>query len=97
MGTTTIIDIIGAMIIGGILILTLLRVTLTASGSMYYYDADQILQQSFVTTDSALESDIRKIGYCSIPDSFPCSFRVDSISCQFRFSICFRKSIFISF
>jgi hypothetical protein len=71
MGIPTIIDIIGAMIMGGILILSLIHVQNNAVGGFYYYDNDSILQQNFVSIDSEIEYNFRKIGYCANPDNFP--------------------------
>lgn len=69
MGYSTIIDIIGAMVIGGIMLLTLFRVNDNVVQNFFYYNADFILQRDLVDIILIVEGDLRRIGYCSDPDN----------------------------
>jgi len=69
MGYSTILDIIGAMVIGGILLLTLFTVNDNAMQSYFYYNSDFILQRDLVDIILIVEGDLRRIGYCSDPDN----------------------------
>jgi type II secretory pathway component PulJ len=64
MGTNTIIDILGSMIIGGMLMIILWRMNDAAAENMYNYGGELILQQNLAVTSRVLEYDFRKIGYC---------------------------------
>lgn len=67
MGFTTILDIIGAAIIGGILLLNLLKL----NENVYQVDNatghDVNLQVEVVNVANIIESDFKKIGYCANP------------------------------
>ncbi len=67
MGYTTILDIIGASIIGGLLLLNLLKM----NENVYQVDNatghDVNLQVEVVNVADVIESDFNKIGYCSDP------------------------------
>lgn len=69
MGYTTILDIIGAMVIGGILLLTLFRINDNTVQNFFYYNADFILQRDLVDIIMIVEGDLRRIGYCADPDN----------------------------
>ncbi|MDP3684438.1 MAG: hypothetical protein Q8S01_10945, partial [Ignavibacteria bacterium] len=69
MGYSTILDIIGAFVIGGILLLTLFRVNDTTVQNYFYYNSDFILQRDLVDIILIVESDLRRIGYCADPDN----------------------------
>ncbi|MFA6598467.1 MAG: hypothetical protein WCS69_12135 [Ignavibacteriaceae bacterium] len=69
MGYSTILDIIGAMVIGGILLLTLFRVNENTVQNFFYYNADFILQRDLVDIIMIVEGDLRRIGYCANPDN----------------------------
>jgi type II secretory pathway component PulJ len=71
MGFTTIIDILGAMFIGGILLLTLFRIQDNTISNFFYYNQDLVLQSNLLDIIEAVEGDLRRIGYCSNPDNFP--------------------------
>ncbi len=71
MGTSVILDIMGSMIIGGILLLTLFRMNDNATKNTYNFSGELIVQQNLVTTVEVLEYDFRKIGYCEDPFEFP--------------------------
>ena len=72
MGTNVILDIMGSMVIGGILLITLFRMSDRATESTYNKMGDLTIQQNIATVVSILEYDFRKIGYCAdwtkIPD-----------------------------
>jgi len=69
MGYTTILDIIGAMVIGGILLLSLFTINDNTVQSYFYYNADFILQRDLVDIILIVEGDLRRIGYCADPDN----------------------------
>ncbi len=71
MGTSVILDILGSMIIGGILLLTLFRMNDNATKNTYNFSGELIVQQNLVTTVEVLEYDFRKIGYCEDPSKLP--------------------------
>ncbi len=71
MGTSVILDIMGSMIIGGILLLTLFRMNDNATRNTYNFSGELIVQQNLVTTVEVLEYDFRKIGYCEDPFALP--------------------------
>ena len=71
MGFSTLIDILGSIIIGGIILTILLRLTDSAAEKTYNYGGELSLQQALVTVAQIIEHDFRKMGYCAIPDSFP--------------------------
>ncbi len=71
MGTSVILDIMGSMIIGGILLLTLFRMNDNATRNTYNFSGELGVQQNLVTTVEVLEYDFRKIGYCEDPFKLP--------------------------
>lgn len=71
MGTSVILDILGSMIIGGILLLTLFRMNDNATQNTYNFSGELIVQENLVTTVEVLEYDFRKIGYCEKPSNLP--------------------------
>lgn len=71
MGTSVILDILGSVIIGGILLLTLFRMNDNATKNTYNFSGELIVQQNLVTTVEVLEYDFRKIGYCEDPFALP--------------------------
>lgn len=64
MGFSTLIDIFGSTIIGGLLFLTLLRLNDSATENTYTFGGELEVQQNLVATVQLLEYDFRKIGYC---------------------------------
>ena len=71
MGVSVILDIVGSIIIGGILLLTLFRMNDNATRNTYNFSGELIVQQNLVTTVEVLEYDFRKIGYCEDPFKLP--------------------------
>ena len=65
MGTNVILDIMGSMVIGGILLITLFRMSDRATESTYNKTGDLTTQQNIATVVGILEYDFRKIGYCA--------------------------------
>lgn len=71
MGTSVLIDVLGSIIVGGILLLTLFRMNNNAAQNTYNFTGELVLQQNLVTTVETLEYEFRKIGYCENPMNFP--------------------------
>lgn len=71
MGLSTIMDIIGSMIIGGILMLITWRLSDAATEKTYNNSGELSLQQNLATVSQILENDFRKIGYCADWNKFP--------------------------
>ena len=67
MGFSTIIDILGALIIGGLLLFILLRLNGTVTENYYITGSDRNLQRSLAETAILIEKDFRKMGYCADP------------------------------
>ncbi len=87
MGFSTLIDILGATLIGGFLMLILFRVQDAATKNTYNYTGEFIVQQSLVEVVQLLEYDFKKIGYCKdwtkIPNPSASILFADSSSIQF--------------
>ncbi|KAF0210567.1 MAG: hypothetical protein FD178_3609, partial [Ignavibacteria bacterium] len=64
MGFSTLIDILGSTIVGGMLLMILFRLNEAATQNTYNYGADLIVQQSLVEVVQLLEYDFKKVGYC---------------------------------
>jgi hypothetical protein len=71
MGFSTLIDILGATIIGGLLLLILFRVNDTATQNTFVYTGELMVQQALVQTVSIIEHDFRKMGYCEVWENIP--------------------------
>lgn len=69
MGTTTILDIVGAVVIGGFMLLLLHSLSGRASENASLYSGDLIAQQNLVSLVELLEHDFSRIGYCENIDS----------------------------
>ena len=67
MGFSTLLDIMGATIVGGLLLLVLLRLYGTVAGNSIIYGSDRSLQRSLAETAAIIEYDFRKMGYCEDP------------------------------
>jgi len=67
MGFSTILDVLGATIIGGLLLLVLLRVNANATENKIVNGSDKILQRDLVELALTVENDLRKMGYCADP------------------------------
>jgi len=88
MGFSTLIDILGSTLIGGMLLLILLRMNDAAVENNYMYGGELVVQQNLVAIVEVLEFDFRKIGYCEdwVKLSNPLLYIIsaDSSSIQFR-------------
>ncbi len=63
MGSSSLLDIIGSMLIGGLLLLTTLRINDSATRNTFQSQEDLTVQQNLTSLVQNLESDFRKIGY----------------------------------
>jgi hypothetical protein len=71
MGFSTLIDILGSTIMGGLLLLIVLRLNNTATEKTTNYGGELSLQQNLVTIAQIMEFDFRKMGYCKDFQKFP--------------------------
>lgn len=71
MGFGALLDILGSTIIGGMLLVILLRMNDAAVKNNYDYSGERIVQQNLVEVVKLLEYDFRKIGYCADWNIFP--------------------------
>jgi len=67
MGFSTIIDVLGSIIIGGLLLLILMRLNGSVTEHYYITGSDRNLQRSLAETAILIEKDFRKMGYCADP------------------------------
>ncbi|RQW80806.1 MAG: hypothetical protein EHM79_19950 [Geobacter sp.] len=65
MGTNVILDIIGSIIIAGILMLSIFRVNNSSTEDLYKGTGNLIAQTNLATVVQILETDFRRIGYCA--------------------------------
>lgn len=88
MGFSTVIDLIGSIVIGGLLFLILMRMNDTATKNTYAYSNDYIVQSNLTSIVEVLEHDFRKIGYCAdnekIPDPTLSIVSADTSSITFK-------------
>lgn len=72
MGFSSLIDIVGSSIIGGMLLLMLFNINDSATENSYTYMSELTVQEALVEVVALIEFDFRKIGYCNdwtkIPD-----------------------------
>jgi hypothetical protein len=66
MGYSTILDIVGSIIIGGVLIVILLTTNSSAVQNSFNYGGDLTIQQYLKTVVDMVDQDFSKIGYTSI-------------------------------
>lgn len=71
MGIASIFDLIGSVIIGGVLLITLIKINDSATRNTYGFTGELVVQENLVTTVEVLEYDFRKIGYCEDPFAIP--------------------------
>ena len=65
MGFTTLFDIIGSMIIGGILMMLVWRLSDASTEKTYNNSGELTIQQKLLVLAQMIEFDFRKIGYCN--------------------------------
>jgi hypothetical protein len=73
MGFSTLLDILGSTLVGGLLLLILIRVTLSAIQNNYDNNGERIVQKDLTAVAQLLEYDFRKIGYCAKLSNMPAS------------------------
>ena len=87
MGFSTIIDILGSIIIGGILMSIAWRLSDAATEKTYNNSGELALQQNLATVAQIIERDFRKIGYCEdwnkLPDPTKAILFADSSSIKY--------------
>lgn len=71
MGFSVIIDILGATVIGGILMMNLFQINNAAVENNYTGNGELIAQTNLATIVEILELDVRKIGYCADWEKIP--------------------------
>jgi len=71
MGYSTLIDILGSIVIGGMLMLILFRLNDSAVANSFRYNGELLVQKNLVEVVSLLEYDLRKIGYCAVWENLP--------------------------
>jgi len=64
MGSSTIVDIIGSVVVAGVLLLMALRLNAQANETSLVYNGSVTLQQNMTTLVWWVEHDFRRIGYC---------------------------------
>jgi hypothetical protein len=64
MGTSSIVDIIGSVVVAGVLLLIALRLNAQANETSVVYNGSVTLQQNMTTLVTWIEHDFRRIGYC---------------------------------
>lgn len=65
MGVNVILDILGSMVIGSILMLSIFRVNNASTEDLYRGTGNLTAQTNLATVVQILENDFRKIGYCA--------------------------------
>ncbi|MCW9097232.1 MAG: hypothetical protein OQJ93_07570 [Ignavibacteriaceae bacterium] len=87
MGFSTLIDIMGATIIGGILLIMVNSLNERAVGTNIIYGNDKLLQMELVQLADLIETDFRKIGYCEdaakVTDSMDVIISADTSQIKF--------------
>jgi type II secretory pathway component PulJ len=70
MGFNTLLDILGAMFIGGILMLSLFQVNTSVIINNGYYTTDTALQEGMLNLVQLIQRDLRRMGYSQTPGFF---------------------------
>jgi hypothetical protein len=87
MGYSTILDVLGSIIVGGLILLILFRLNASATSNLYDNNSEANVQSAMTSTASVLEYDFRKIGYCKdwtkIPDPTKVILYADTSSIKF--------------
>ena len=69
MGSSTLLDIVGATILGGLLLLGIISLNKSSTEKSNQYRCEAISQQNLVSIVELIEHDFSRIGYCENPDS----------------------------
>jgi hypothetical protein len=80
MGYSSLIDILGSIVIGGLLLLTMLRINANQTENTIVYGSDRVVQRNLVEVAVLLETELRKIGYCADPNKITSSTKVVQIA-----------------
>jgi len=87
MGFTTILDILGSVIIGGIMMSIAFRLSDSITEKTYNHNGELTIQQNLATAAQIIEYDFRKIGYCAnwnlIPDPTKALLYADTSEIKF--------------
>ena len=87
MGYSTLLDILGSIIIGGVLMSIVFRLSDSATEKTYNNSGELALQQNLATVAQIIERDFRKIGYCAdwnkLPDPSKSILFADSTGIKF--------------
>jgi len=87
MGFSTILDILGSIVIGGIIMSIVFRLSDAATEKTYNNSGELSLQQNLSTVAQIIENDFRKIGYCAdwnkLPDPSKAILFVDTSAIKF--------------
>jgi hypothetical protein len=87
MGFSTLLDILGSIIIGGVLMSIVFRLTDAATEKTYNNSGELALQQNLATVAQIIERDFRKIGYCAnwnkLPDPSKAILMADTSGIKF--------------
>ncbi|MEE9430332.1 MAG: hypothetical protein V3V16_04780 [Melioribacteraceae bacterium] len=71
MGFSTIIDILGSSLVGGMILLIMFRLNDSSVENSFMYTGDLIVQQNLVSIVDVLNEDFSKIGYCNKWENLP--------------------------
>lgn len=71
MGFSTLIDILGSTLVGGLILLILFRMNDSSVENHYLNSGEMIVQSNLLSVIELLEHDFRKIGYCEDYDKIP--------------------------
>ncbi|MGQ9799919.1 MAG: hypothetical protein ACUVRG_11655 [Ignavibacterium sp.] len=87
MGYSTILDILASIVMGGILLTIVSRLSDSNAEKTYNYSSELSLQQNLTTVAQVIEYDFRKMGYCknwlNFPDPSKAIAQADSSSIKF--------------
>ncbi|HRN25846.1 MAG: hypothetical protein IT276_04715 [Ignavibacteriaceae bacterium] len=87
MGYTTLLDILGSVIIGGVMMTIAYRLSDTITERTYNHSGELTIQQNLATAAQIIEYDFRKIGYCKnwnlIPDPTKALLYADTSEIKF--------------
>lgn len=71
MGFSTIIDILGSSLVGGMILLIMFKLNDASIENSYMHTGDLIVQQNLVSIVDVLNKDFSKIGYCNKWENLP--------------------------
>ena len=87
MGTNTILDVIGSIMIAGVLMLSIFRLQNSSTEDLYRGTGNLTAQTNLATVVQILEADFRRIGYCAdwqqLPVPTESILSADSLSIRF--------------